>query len=196
MTRLSPELVLRAYAVGVFPMAEDRGDPEVHWVEPRVRGVIPLERFHVPRRLARTIRQGRFEVRVNTAFEAVIAACAARTAGRPETWINDAIVEAYSALHRLGYVHSVETWREDRLVGGLYGVALGGAFFGESMFSRAADASKVALVHLVDRLRRGGFVLLDAQFVTDHLRQFGAVEVSRDTYLRRLADALERRAVF
>ncbi|MEX2650116.1 MAG: leucyl/phenylalanyl-tRNA--protein transferase [Alphaproteobacteria bacterium] len=196
MTRLSPELVLRAYAVGAFPMAEDRDDPEVHWVEPRVRGVIPLERFHVPRRLARTIRQGRFELRVDSAFEAVIEACAARTAGRPETWINDAIVEVYSALHRLGYVHSVETWREGRLVGGLYGVALGGTFFGESMFSRATDASKVALVHLVDRLRRGGFVLLDAQFVTDHLRQFGAVEISRDAYLRRLAAALERRAVF
>jgi leucyl/phenylalanyl-tRNA--protein transferase len=196
MTPLDPELVLRAYALGVFPMAEDRDDPEVHWIEPHRRGVIPLDGLHVPRRLARTIRSGRFEVRVDTAFEAVIAACAEPNPVRRETWINDAIILAYTALHGAGFVHSVETWHEGRLVGGLYGVALGAAFFGESMFSRESDASKVALVHLVERLRRGGFVLLDTQFITDHLKRLGAVEIPRDRYLRQLADALDRRGRF
>jgi leucyl/phenylalanyl-tRNA--protein transferase len=196
MSRLDPELVLRAYALGVFPMAETRDDPDVHWIEPHRRGIIPLDGLRVSRRLARTVRSGRFEVRVDTACAAVLAACAEPTATRRETWINDAIIDAYAELHRAGFVHSVETWREDRLVGGLYGVALGAAFFGESMFSREADASKVALVHLVERLRRGGFVLLDTQFVTDHLRRLGAVEVPRDRYLRLLADALDKRATF
>ncbi|MGH6720254.1 MAG: leucyl/phenylalanyl-tRNA--protein transferase [Alphaproteobacteria bacterium] len=193
---LDPELVLRAYAVGVFPMAEHRGDRGVHWVEPDRRGIVPLDRFHVPRRLGRTVASGRFEVRIDSAFDQVIRACAEPAAGRTETWINDAIIDAYTALHGAGHVHSVEAWRDGALVGGLYGVALGAAFFGESMFSRTRDASKVALVHLVERLRRGGFVLLDTQFMTEHLRQFGAIEVPRARYLELLADALGRSARF
>ncbi len=195
-TGLDPELVLRAYAVGVFPMAEHRGDLGVHWIEPHVRGIVPLDGFHVPRRLARTVAAARFEARVDSAFDQVIRACAEPVAGRDETWINDAIIDAYTALHRMGYVHSVETWRDGALVGGLYGVALGAAFFGESMFGRARDASKVALVHLVERLKRGGFVLLDTQFLTEHLRQFGAIAVPRARYLELLADALGQEARF
>lgn len=196
MTRLPPDLLLKAYALGVFPMAEDRDDPDVHWIEPHQRGIIPLDRFHVPRRLARRMRRGDLQVRVDTAFDAVIAACAAPTPRRPRTWINDDILDGYRDLHRLGHAHSVETWRDGRLVGGLYGVNLRAAFFGESMFSRETDASKVALVALVERLRTGGFVLLDAQFLTDHLRQFGAIEVPRDHYRRLLARALESDAAF
>ena len=196
MTRLTPELVLRAYAAGLFPMAEERHDPELYWVDPESRGIIPLERFHVPRRLARRVRQGGDEVRFDSAFAAVIAACAQATPKRPRTWINDTILEVYSALHRAGYAHSVEAWRDGRLVGGLYGVALRGAFFGESMFSRATDASKVVLVHLVERLRRAGFVLLDTQFVTPHLATFGAIEVPRAAYRILLAKALAVDAPF
>ena len=194
MTPLTPELLLRAYAAGIFPMAEAADDPEVFWVDPEQRGVLPLDAFHLPRRLARTIRREVFEVRCDTAFEAVVRGCAESTADRPKTWINDEIVRLYGALHRLDFAHSIETWRDGELVGGLYGVALGGAFFGESMYSRVTDASKVALAHLVARLKLGGFRLLDTQFVTEHLQQFGATEISRAQYHRRLTVALAAKA--
>lgn len=194
--RLTPELLLRAYAAGIFPMAESRRSDTVFWVDPEVRGVLPLDRFHVPRSLRKTIRRGTFEIRCDTAFDEVIEACAVAAKGRRDTWINGQIVTTYTDLHHMGFVHSVEAWRDDRLVGGLYGVALGGAFFGESMFSRARDASKVALVHLVARLKLGGFVLLDCQFVTDHLRRFGVEEIPCRTYLRRLESALQADARF
>lgn len=179
---ITPEIMLRAYAAGIFPMAETADDPNLFWVEPELRGVIPLDRFHLPARLARTVRADRFEVRVDSDFEAVIAACAEARPDRPETWINGRIREIFGALFRLGHVHTVECWQDDRLVGGLYGLSLGGAFFGESMFHRTSDASKVALVHLVARLRQGGYSLLDAQFQTAHLAQFGTQEVPRAAY--------------
>jgi leucyl/phenylalanyl-tRNA--protein transferase len=182
--------LLQCYAHGVFPMGEDRADPRVYLVEPEHRGVIPLEGFHVPARLRRTIRNEPFVVRVDTAFDAVLHACAASAPGREETWINDPIMGLYLDLHLRGFAHSIECWRDEVLVGGLYGVTLGGAFFGESMFSRATDASKVALVHLVARLRLGGWRLLDAQFRTPHLDQFGLLEIPQRAYLTRLADAL------
>ena len=190
--RLTPELLLRAYAQGVFPMAERRDDELLYWISPESRGVIPLNTFRVPHRLARTIRSDRFEVRVDTCFPEVIRACAAPAQGREESWINAEIVEVYSELHRRGHAHSVESWCQGQLMGGLYGVALGGAFFGESMFSRATDASKVALAHLVARLKLGGFTLLDIQFVTPHLKQFGATTISRAAYHGALAAALTR----
>jgi leucyl/phenylalanyl-tRNA--protein transferase len=190
MTELTPELLLRAYACGLFPMAERRDDARLHWIDPEWRGVIPLERFHVPKRLARRIRKGGFDLRTDTAFHDVMVACAEKTSARRETWINDTILALYRKLHEMGKAHSVECWLEDRLVGGLYGVSLRGAFFGESMFSRATDASKVALVHLVERLKRGGFVLLDTQFITPHLEQFGAIEVERSEYQKLLGEAL------
>lgn len=171
-------------------MGETRDDPSVFLVEPEMRGILPLAGFRVPSRLARTVRQERFEVRVNTAFAAVLDGCAAPAAGREDTWINGPIRRLYVELHARGHAHSVETWRDERLVGGLYGVTLGGAFFGESMFSRERDASKVALVHLVARLKRGGWCLLDAQFQTDHLSQFGALEMPQEDYLVLLAQAL------
>ncbi|MEN5083392.1 leucyl/phenylalanyl-tRNA--protein transferase [Bosea sp. TWI1241] len=179
---ITPELLLRAYAAGIFPMAESADDPGLFWVEPEERGIIPLDDFHLPSRLARRVRSDRFEIRVDHDFEAVIAACAESLPDRDETWINGRIRTLYGALFRMGHVHTVECWREGRLVGGLYGLALGAAFFGESMFHRETDASKVALVHLVARLRRGGFRLLDAQFKTDHLAQFGTRELPRDVY--------------
>ncbi len=194
--RLSPALLLRAYALGVFPMARDRDDPCIQWVAPMERGILPLERFRVPRRLRRTVRQERFTVRCNSAFADVIAACAAPGAGRTDTWINREIERAFVALHDTGHAHSVEAWLDDRLVGGLYGVSLGSAFFGESMFSLAPDASKVSLVHLVARMRLGGYTLLDTQFVTPHLRQFGAIEIPAATYLARLDRALRQSATF
>jgi leucyl/phenylalanyl-tRNA--protein transferase len=184
------EALLRCYARGVFPMGEARDDPRVFLVEPDRRGVIPLERFHIPARLRRTVRGEPFQVRVDTAFSAVLDACAAPAPGREDTWINGPIRRLYLELHGRGHAHSLECWRDEVLVGGLYGVALGGAFFGESMFSRARDASKIALVHLVARLRIGGWSLLDAQFLTDHLGQFGAVETPQATYLRALRPAL------
>lgn len=193
---LTPDLLLRAYAVGIFPMAESRRDPEIHWIDPELRGVIPLESFHVPRRLRRRIRRGDFQVTTNTAFAEVIAACAEATEGRPDTWINPTIERLYKDLAAMGFAHSVEVWQGPNLVGGLYGVALGGAFFGESMFSRVADASKVALVHLVLRLRKGGFHLLDTQFTTPHLRQFGAMDIRRDQYRHLLARAVPAVARF
>jgi leucyl/phenylalanyl-tRNA--protein transferase len=186
-----PEALLACYARGVFPMAEARDDPRVFIVEPDQRGLIPLDGFHIPSRLRRTVRAEPFDIRVNTAFEAVLDGCAASQGpDRQDTWINGPIRRLYGELFALGFVHSIECWREERLVGGLYGVSLGGAFFGESMFSRERDASKVALVHLVARLRAGGWTLLDAQFLTEHLSQFGAVETPQATYLRRLKPAL------
>ena len=193
---LTPEVLLRAYAAGIFPMAESGDDPELYWVDPVQRGILPLDGFHLSRRLARTIRSDRFEVTCDRDFVAVIRACAEPTAERPQTWINDEIVRLYSSLFERGFAHSVEARVEGALVGGLYGVALGGAFFGESMFSRVTDASKVALAHLVLRLKRGGFRLLDTQFVTEHLQRFGAIEIARAQYRRLLADALTASAYF
>ena len=187
---------MRAYAIGIFPMASRRSDPSVHWVAPTMRGVLPLATFHIPRRLRRRLDDGSFDVRCDTAFAAVIAACAEPRGGHPETWINAQIARVFCELHDRGHAHSVETWRDGELVGGLYGLALGGAFFGESMFSRQTDASKIALVHLVARLRLGGFALLDIQFVTPHLQQFGAIELPAASYLQQLDQALRRTARF
>lgn len=187
---ITPDILLRAYAAGIFPMAEDADDPALFWVEPQRRGVVPLDAVHVSRRLARTVRSDPFEIRVDHDFEAVIAACAAPAAERERTWISGRIRRLYGELFDLGRCHTVEAWRDGRLVGGLYGVRLGGAFFGESMFHRERDASKVAFVHLAARLRAGGFSLLDAQFVTDHLRTLGAVELARGDYRERLAEAV------
>ena len=187
---ITPEIMLRAYAAGIFPMAESADDPSLFWVEPELRGIIPLDRFHLSSRLARTVRADRFEIRVDSAFDAVIAACAEAKPDRTETWINARIREIFGALFALGHVHTVECWREGRLVGGLYGLSLGGAFFGESMFHRETDASKVALVHLVARLKRGGYRLLDTQFQTGHLAQFGTMEIPRDAYRHLLDEAL------
>jgi leucyl/phenylalanyl-tRNA--protein transferase len=193
---LTPELLLRAYAIGIFPMSEGAEDPDLFWVDPERRGILPLEAFHVPRRLKKTIRRGTFEIRSDTDFEGVMRGCAEEHPGRPSTWINASILRLYRALHERGHAHSVEAWHEGVLVGGLYGVSLGAAFFGESMFSRAPDASKVALVHLVARLVAGGFKLLDTQFVTAHLAQFGAIEIPRAAYRRRLAAALRAEASY
>ena len=194
--RLTPDILVRAYAAGVFPMAESADDPELFWVDPRRRGILPLDAFHVPRRLSRVVRRQIFEIRCDSAFEDVIRACAEASEKRPNTWINDEIVRLYEALFARGAAHTVECWRGDRLAGGLYGVSLGAVFFGESMFSRESDASKVALVHLVARLRLGGFRLLDTQFLTPHLARFGGIEISRRHYHRLLAEALSYRAVF
>lgn len=190
MKGFGAEDLLACYARGVFPMADAREDDRVFLIDPERRGVLPLERFHVSRRLARTVRGDPFEIRIDTAFPELVRACAALSPGRSETWINAPIEALYGELFELGAAHSVECWRDGRLVGGLYGVALAGAFFGESMFSRERDASKVALVHLVARLIAGGFRLLDAQFMTEHLAQFGAEEISRAEYRRRLRRAL------
>ncbi|MBV9752496.1 MAG: leucyl/phenylalanyl-tRNA--protein transferase [Hyphomicrobiales bacterium] len=187
---ITPELLLRAYEIGLFPMAEDAEDPTIFWIEPEKRGVIPLDAFHVPARLARTVRSQRFRVEIDKDFDAVIEGCAsAFGARRQRTWINARIRTLYRDLFDEGHCHTVEAYQDETLVGGLYGVSLGAAFFGESMFSRARDASKVALVHLVARLRLGGYLLLDTQFVTPHLATFGAVELSRPAYLLRLKRA-------
>lgn len=187
---LDLNMLLKAYAIGVFPMADDRDAPDVYWVEPRKRGILPLDRFHLSRSLRKTIKSGHFETTFNKALPQVLAACAEATDDRPGTWINGQIEEAVLRLHALGYAHSIETWRGRRLVGGLYGISLGRAFFGESMFSRVTDASKVALAHLVARLRVGGFALLDCQFQTPHLESLGAVEISREDYSVALSAAL------
>ena len=196
MIRLTPEILIRAYAAGIFPMAESADDPQLFWVDPRRRGILPLDGFHVPRRLRRVVRAGLFEIRCDSAFEAVLRGCAEATEKRPNTWINDAIMRLYTGLFRRGAAHSVECWEAGELVGGLYGVSIGAAFFGESMFSHATDASKVALVHLAARLRLGGYRLLDTQFLTPHLARFGGIEISRARYHRLLAEALLYRAVF
>jgi len=193
---ITPEVLLKAYACGIFPMAESAEDPALYWIEPEQRGVIPLDRFHVSSRLARTVRSARFTVVCNRDFEGVIEGCAEPAPGRGRTWINRRIRNLYLGLYRIGHCHTVEVYDGDALVGGLYGVSLGRTFFGESMFHRARDASKVALVHLVARLRAGKFRLLDTQFVTDHLRTFGAVEVPRKQYHKLLAEALIGEADF
>jgi leucyl/phenylalanyl-tRNA--protein transferase len=188
---ITPEVLLKAYACGIFPMAESADDPALYWIEPEKRGIIPMDRFHVPARLARTVRSDRFLVTVNRDFDGVIDGCAESLPDRPRTWINDRIRTLYRKLYERRHCHSIEVWDDgDRLVGGLYGVTLGRAYFGESMFHRARDASKVALVHLVARLKAGGFRLLDTQFVTDHLKNFGAVELPRRQYHKLLEAAL------
>jgi leucyl/phenylalanyl-tRNA--protein transferase len=193
--QLDPQMLLAAYCQGIFPMAHDDG--EIYWYDPEPRSIIPLDGFHVSRRLARTVRNGGFEIRADTSFRAVMQACAEPAPGRESSWISPEFVDAYTRLHMLGFAHSVEAWRGGRLVGGLYGVAIRGLFAGESMFSHERDASKVALVHLVERLRRGGFVLLDTQFVvTEHMRRFGTIDIPRAEYKRRLARALQVPAVF
>lgn len=188
--KIEPDLLLRAYSIGVFPMAESKDEPGVMWIKPEERGIIPLESFHIPRSLAKFLRKNPFDIRVNTAFADVLAACAEETADRPETWINESIEQAYTALHRRGFCHSVEAWRDEELVGGLYGVSLGGAFFGESMFSRTDHASKACLVALVDRMRARGYQLLDTQFTTEHLKRFGAIDIPQAEYEELLAEAL------
>lgn len=187
---LTPEMLLRAYSIGLFPMADSADDPELFWVEPEVRGIIPLNAFHVSKSLAKTIRHKPFDIRVNTAFEEVMAHCAEAVSGRPTTWINQRIKSLYAALHRMGHAHSVEAWEGDTLVGGLYGVSLGAAFFGESMFSRRTDASKICLVALVERLKEKGFRLLDTQFTTEHLKSFGAIDLPKAEYEVLLAGAI------
>jgi leucyl/phenylalanyl-tRNA---protein transferase len=196
MTAITPQILLRAYAAGVFPMAESADDPALYWIEPDERGVIPLDHFHVSRSLRKSVRQKKFEIRIDTAFGEVIRACAEKRLGRKDTWINSRIISLYTQLHKINCAHSVEGWKDDKLVGGLYGVKIGAAFFGESMFSRATDASKICLVHLVARLRFGGFTLLDAQFVNNHLTQFGAIAVKKAEYHKMLEPALAGEADF
>ncbi|MGO8023043.1 leucyl/phenylalanyl-tRNA--protein transferase [Rhizobium leguminosarum] len=188
---ITPDILLRAYSIGLFPMAESADDPEIFWVEPELRGVLPFDHFHVSKSLAKTVRKKPFEIRFDHAFDEVIAACAEETSGRPSTWINRTIRSLYSTLFDMGHAHTVEAWEGDELVGGLYGVSLGSAFFGESMFSRRTDASKICLVHLVDRLRERGFTLLDTQFTTEHLKTFGAIDVPKADYAAMLATAME-----
>jgi leucyl/phenylalanyl-tRNA---protein transferase len=188
---ITPQVLLKAYACGIFPMAESASDPTLYWIEPDLRGILPLDAIIVPKRLARTIRQEKFEIRVDSDFDGVIAGCAAPRAGRRTTWINSKIHELYGELFNMGFCHTVEAWYGGQLVGGLYGVHLGGAFFGESMFSTETDASKVCLVYLAARLVHGGFTLLDTQFVTDHLKQFGAIEVRRADFQKLLSVALQ-----
>jgi len=189
---ITPDILLHAYAMGIFPMADGRGDPAIHWIDPRQRGILPLDRFHLSRSLARAIRRPDHDVRVNTAFAATVQGCA----DREETWINDPIFRLYQDLHNRGFAHSVEVWEKGLLIGGVYGVALGGTFFGESMFSRRTDASKIALAWTVHRLRAGGFTLFDTQFLTPHLASLGGIEIPRAEYQRRLSRALARQASF
>jgi len=198
---ITPELVLKAYAYGVFPMAKSRNDTDVFWVQPKLRGVIPLDQFHVSRSLRKTLRRGVFRVTVDADFRGVLEGCAESTAERNDTWINDHIMELFTELHEAGLAHSIEVWRDGAdgkpfLAGGLYGLAMGAAFFGESMFSRATNASKVALTHLAAILKKGGFTLLDTQFITDHLKTFGAVEIPQKDYLAQLGAALARKGDF
>jgi leucyl/phenylalanyl-tRNA--protein transferase len=190
--QITPDILLRAYAMGIFPMADGRDDPEIHWIDPRLRGIMPLNGFHLSRSLARRIRQGGFQVTADRDFTGVVEACAMRE----ETWISRRIQALYEALHRLGHAHSLEVWDGDALIGGVYGVTLGAAFFGESMFSRRTDASKIALAYTVHRLNAGGFRLFDTQFLTPHLASLGGVEIPRAEYHERLADALAHRADF
>ena len=187
---LTPQIVLDAYSKGLFPMAENRRDKQLFWIDPEVRGILPLDNFHIPRSLKKKIRNNPFEVRFDHNFAAVIRACAQQKPKRRETWINDEIIELYTKLFCMRHAHSVECWQEEKLVGGLYGISIGGAFFGESMFSLERDSSKIALVHLVARLNLAGFTLLDTQFITDHLKQFGAIEISRVEYHKILNSAL------
>jgi leucyl/phenylalanyl-tRNA--protein transferase len=196
MFEITPQVLLKAYSCGIFPMAESADDPALYWIEPQQRGVLPLDGLHIPRRLLRTVRTTPFKVKVDSDYDGVIDGCAAPRAGRMSTWINTRIRTLYRELFELGACHTVEVWNGDKMVGGLYGVALKSAFFGESMFSTERDASKIALVHLAARLIRGGFTLLDTQFVTDHLRQFGTIELDRMMFQRELESALEKDADF
>jgi leucyl/phenylalanyl-tRNA--protein transferase len=196
VVHITPQMLLRAYACGIFPMAKEADDPNLYWVEPEMRGVLPLDEVHVPQRLARTVRQGKFNVTIDTDFTGVIDGCAGARPGREVTWINQSIRYLYGELFRLGHSHSVETWSSGRLVGGLYGVSLGSVFFGESMFSSERDASKVALIHLAARLIYGGYKLLDTQFITAHLQQFGVEEIPQKDFQRLLSSALENEADF
>ena len=197
MERLTPEMLLQGYCMGIFPMAESRDDTELHWIDPKRRGILPLDQFHIPRSLKKALRRRDFTIRIDSDFAQVIALCAAAGQGREDTWINDTIKDLFLDLHRRGLAHSVESWDQDgNLVGGLYGLALGQAFFGESMFSRATNASKIALVHLVAALKQSGFTLLDTQFVTEHLSQFGTTEIPRRAYLDRLHLAISQPASF
>lgn len=189
---LTPELLLRGYTIGIFPMAEHRDDAEIFWVDPKRRGIIPLDGFHISRSLRRRLLRCGFDIRIDTAFSEVVDGCA----DRAETWINAEIRQHYIALHQTGYAHSLEVWDGADLVGGVYGVAVGAAFFGESMFSRRTDASKIALAYLVDRLRQAGFQLFDTQFLTEHLASLGAIEIPRGVYHERLDEAIRRRASF
>ena len=191
MTEITTDLILKAYTAGLFPMAENREDPDIFWVEPKMRGILPLDDFHASKRLIKKIRQGIYRVTINKAFDQVIDACSNPRPGHEDTWINPMIKSLYSDLHEQGFVHSIECWDEGELVGGLYGVAIGGAFFGESMFHRKTDASKIALCYLVARLKAGHFKLLDTQFQTDHLKQFGTMEIPKDEYLIQLDAALQ-----
>ncbi len=187
---ITPEILLRAYSIGLFPMAESADDPEIFWVEPELRGIIPLDHFHVSKSLAKAIRHKPFDIRYDTAFDRVLDKCAEPAGDRPSTWINQTIKDLYGALHRMGHAHSVEAWDGDELVGGLYGVSLGSAFFGESMFARRTNASKICLFHLVERLKERGFTLLDTQFTTEHLKTFGAIDVPKEQYARLLETAV------
>ena len=191
MTAITPQVLLKAYMAGIFPMAESADDPALYWIEPEERGVIPLKGFHISRSLRKAVRQRPFEIRIDTAFEAVISACAEKTEDRDVTWINHRIFKLYTQLHKMGCCHSVEAWQGSKLVGGLYGVRIGAAFFGESMFSRATNASKIALVHLVARLNYGGFKLLDAQFLNSHIAQFGTYTILKKDYRPILDEALD-----
>ena len=193
---ITPQVLLKAYACGIFPMAESADDPGMFWVEPEMRGVLPLDQFHIPRSLKKKLRKVEFQLRFDTEFDAVVSACAGEGIDRHQTWINSRIRELYSELHLIGHAHSFETWEDGKLVGGLYGVRLGRAFFGESMFSRRSDASKFALVHLVYEMRKSGFALLDTQFITPHLERFGVEEIARQDYQALLEEALVGEARF
>lgn len=190
---ITAEVLLKAYSCGIFPMAESADDEELFWIEPKHRGIIPLDKFHVPKRLARTIRSGKFDVRIDQDFESVMQGCASPRPDRPSTWINKRIKELYTELFEKGHCHTVEVYQDNELIGGLYGVELNAAFFGESMFSYKNDASKIALVYLVARLRYAEFTLLDTQFVTDHLSKFGAIEIDKEQFQRRLERTRVRR---
>lgn len=187
---LSPQILLSAYSQGLFPMSDSYDDPDFFWVSPELRGIIPLEAFHVPRSLKKVISQNRFEIRINTSFADVMRECAKATQNRPSTWINQIILNAYQQLHEVGHAHSIEAWRENTLAGGLYGVSLRAGFFGESMFSRETDASKVCLAYLVKHMKRLNYILLDTQFTTDHLKRFGAIDIPREDYLDLLSQAM------
>ena len=196
MSRITVDMLLRAYANGIFPMSESRHDPNISWFDPDKRGILPMKSFHLPKRLARTVRQDRYRVTINAAFLEVMEGCASPRPGRWTTWINSTIIDMFAELRAIDHAHSIECWDGDDLVGGLYGVSLGAAFFGESMFSTRDNASKVALAHLMARLHVGGFKLLDTQFVTAHLETFGALEIPRDTYLKRLKSAVTKHGDF
>jgi leucyl/phenylalanyl-tRNA--protein transferase len=193
---IEPEFLLEAYACGLFPMAEDRDDPAIHWIEPKHRGIIPLDKFHIPKRLRRTLRNNSHQISVDKKFCEVIRACSESSQSRENTWINKPIENLYITLFNMGYAHSVETYKDGKLVGGLYGVALGGVFFGESMFSRTSDSSKLALCHLSARLLKSKFKLFDVQFITNHLKQFGAVEITQNDYKILLFNAVNNKIVF